>query len=189
MTETKGKKRGWVKGRPRKPKPEAAAEAPLPKTLSRGNAWAQKLKASAEGTTWRDTTEDNRLALSPEDQAWLKDHGLVAEWKTASVFGREETRHMSQLRKNGWAELPDDVLPSGRSVKEDGAVLMARSKHLSEKARAADAVKAREPIQARMAMAEGGIPVSGGDHVSARKTNFIRRSIERIDVPTDAAEG
>jgi len=177
-----------------KPKPEAAAEATRQtnKTMSRGSSWVQKLKASADADAWADHTEENVLGLSDAAKAWLKDAGLDAQWCTVSVFGQEQTRHYSGLMRNGWTPVNDEMardIPDLAATLIDGLQLCVRPIELTKKARAVDAAKAQAPINNRIAMIEGGIPVSGGDHIAARQSNFMRKTIERIEIPGDGGQG
>jgi hypothetical protein len=68
-------------------------------------------------------------------------------------------------------------------VRVDDAMLVARPMSIHLKAKARERQYAREPLRVKEAEVGQGLPVSGGDHPSARAQNSIKRTMERIDIP------
>ena len=194
---------GWQKGKPRgprKPKPEAETgteQKPEPKakkswTTRAGNDWDPTDfvgRIKGKKVEWSDTTLEDRFHIPREKLEALRDQGVVLQWVTKSVYGREETQHMSHFYRGGWEHVPPGTF--GIEVTEiEGMVLMARSAAVHARARKHERDLALAPIRAREEMLGGGGPgvplASGaGSHHRARETNFIRRSIEQIEVARD----
>ena len=126
------------------------------------------------------------LALPPEILRWLADMDFDANWKTQSVFGQEFPKLMNGYLANGWVKLDSDLFPNF-VAERDGLVLMVRPRFISDKARKADAARARGPIQAReMMLGSTGVPnVTGGNHPSALRHNRINKTIEQIEIARD----
>jgi hypothetical protein len=209
MGWTKGKKRG-----PRKPKPEAvqtiAAEPAKatsePKAAPKAEPKAAKKWAARAGSDWRldvgfvsrvrghkddpweDTSQEDRLRISPELIEGLRREGIVLQWVTHTCLGREERQNVSHYLRGGWTHVQPGDIEGINTVEIDGLKLMARPLEVHKKALKHQADLARAPILARERMLGAGgpglqLPSGAGAHSSARNFNHIRRSTETLEIP------
>jgi hypothetical protein len=186
------------RGRPRKnPLPETKApETKVPQEkqgFSAGSRWSDSSKQAtflakvrgADPDKWRDRSSDDLLGLPPEAHAWLADHKLSAQWCTKSVRGAEMERHFANFLKNGWTPVEDDTIPGVTKREIEGLVLCVRPIEITAKAKAAAMAAARQPILERQSLLTEGVPVPGGNHPSALRTNKINKTLERIEIPSE----
>jgi hypothetical protein len=180
---------------PAQPKPEKAA-APKDNKWSKAEtdpkrkSWLARAGNNWGSTDWTDRSEDNALAVPPEIMNWLREAGLDCNWKVESVYGQPQTKLQNQYRANGWVAFDQESASSlcpGFEVEQGGLILMVRPMAISNKARKAEYAKARSPLQEREKMLGSGgagvpLPSGAGQHHRARDTNFIRRSMEQIEV-------
>ncbi len=198
----------WPRGVPRGPRKEkieaakAASDAPpepqaKPKkakswTAKAGNNWeidagfVSRVRGQKD-VEWQDSSEKNRLAIDPKLLERLRHEGIVLQWVTHSVFGKEFPERVSDFRRNGWEYVHAGDIPGIHQVEIDGLKLMARPVEVHEKARRAELAKAREQVATKeQALLGDGIPgVSGGRHSSALGYNKINRSVEKVEIPRD----
>lgn len=128
----------------------------------------------------------------------LHPEGITLQWVTRSIYGQEQTQHRAGFERTGWLQVhPEDFdgvfdgmfAPRGSTdpINKDGLDLVAKPTEMVEKSRAAERRKAREQVLIKEQSLYGGTDMNamGADHVSARNFNHIRRTVERIQVPTD----
>jgi hypothetical protein len=165
------------RGRPRKmptwDSPQAATEKPH---------WAEKF-AQPDWSGEFASTQEDRLSLPKSVLSLLEDNGLVAEWKTQSVFGQQQDHRMGVYRRNGWQHIAPGDIPGIDVTEVEGLVLMIRPKVIHDKAKAMQRREAEARVQ-DMRRAHGeGVDVPGGSHPSATRSDFHRKSIEPIPIP------
>jgi len=196
MAWPKGVKRG-----PRKVKDPTMTTEPPPTVVqpaSKGFAKGQSRWGAAD-PNWEtpnvgaeDDVGMGKLHIPKE----LVPDGFDVQYITDSVYGKEVPQHRAGFERKGWTPVHagdlegsfDYLVPKGHKgeINVDGLVLMYRPKHLSDKAKARDQRLAREQVAIKeQALTGQGLDVLGGDHPSARKSNFINRSVERIEVVRD----
>lgn len=160
-----------------------------------GSRWVMKA-----GRWDEDAMEDgvmegvNALDIPKE----LHPEGITLQWVTRSIYGQEQTQHRAGFERTGWLQVhPEDFdgvfdgmfAPKGSTepINKDGLDLVAKPTEMVKKSRANDLRKAREQVSIKEQALYGGTDMNamGADHVSARNFNHIRRSVERIQVPTD----
>jgi hypothetical protein len=136
---------------------------------------------------WRDRSGDELLALPEEAHSWLRENHLVAQWIAISVLGQRQERHIAQMQMNGWTPVQEGEIPGVHEVEIDGTTrLHVRSKTIHDRAFKAQKEAALSPVQNRSQMLIEGVPgVTGGDHVTARNYNKIRKTMERLEIPQD----
>jgi len=194
----------WPKGKPRgKTAPSVADLAGAPATpVERAPLKARptgvnrfKLKAGANWESTDDSLPDgiDRYHIDKEEIP----EGFDLQWVTVSVLGQDMPRERAAFERKGWTPVHQEDFDgtfNGRwmprdadgEINEGGQVLMARPLEISLKARKRDQQMARDQIRVKeQALYSGDLPISGADHVSARKFNSINRSVERIAVPSD----
>lgn len=126
--------------------------------------------------------------------------GFDLQWVTESVFGQPQPAHRARFERSGWVSVMADEFdgrygkmfaPDGTTgeIKQDGLVLMARSKAWSDKARRLDQRRAGERVQIKVQQLRAGAldKVSlAPDHPEVVRRNVINTSIEpiSISVPT-----
>lgn len=194
------KRGGWPKGKARaaKPAPTTAPALVRPAAAAARPSMLAKMKARPN---WDDDTiagvgEEgaDRLKI-PDDivQALARD-GVALQWGTRSVRGQETPRELSKMTKGGWTQVHQsdfDGLLDGMFMSKgvddvigvDDCVLMARPIEINHKARRAMLADARAPLLIKEQEVGRGIPVSGGDHPTARAGNRIKTTMERVEIP------
>ena len=109
-------------------------------------------KASA---TWRDHSGDDKFALPDVAHAWLKDHGLIAQWVTETCIGAP-VDEINTMRKGHWTDVPPNEIPGVEYVEHGGLRLMVRPRQVHAKAVAYEQNQAREVIRDHEQMVLGG---------------------------------
>jgi hypothetical protein len=155
--------------------------------LPREGSLADRAKAAARDLEWRDRSGDDLLAPPEEAHQWLRENNLVAQWIAVKCLGQELTRHVAQLQANGWTPCQEGEVPGVPEVLIDGTTLLhVRSRSIHERALKAQKDAALGPVRNRQQMLIEGVPgVTGSDHVSAKNYNRIKRTMERLEIPTD----
>jgi hypothetical protein len=118
----------WPKGKSRKPKPEEARpdsdSEPACKKPQQSKAkddvrkpWTlkERLKAKAKDVEWEDRSEQVSTHIDPELVANLRREGIVLQWCTETVLGKEFPERMSQFERNGWERLSQRSWNRGRA--------------------------------------------------------------------------
>jgi hypothetical protein len=149
---------------------------------------------------WDDNDDDFEFATLNEDKFslpkdWLEKmerEGFVFSWKVQTVFGQPQPDHQAAAKKNGWLYVtPQDLAEmglEGRATEHGGLALMCRSAKLNEKAKAAERQAANKPLDTMVQRHRlGDLPNIPLDpkHPSATRSNFHRRTVERLNVPKD----
>jgi hypothetical protein len=119
------------------------------------------------------------------------------QWVTSEVFGQPTNRRM-RFEQRGWESVHGDdfdgrydgrFMPAGHNgeIKMEGMVLMARPKAWSNKARQEDQRAAQQAVRVKAdQLGAGQIPgVTGADHPSALRSNYLRKQVGRLEVPPD----
>jgi hypothetical protein len=199
------KRGGWPKGRPRT-KPTAASAAPQPAVAVAERAVKAPPRASMMDKmkarpNWDDDTAvmvgdegSDRLAIPREMIDALARDGIALQWITRAVRGQDAPQELAKFVKGGWTPvhqsdfdgLLDGIfLPKGTDdvIGVDDCMLVARPMAIQQRARERERANARAPLKIKEAEIGHGLPVSGGDHPSARSQNRINRTMERIEVP------
>lgn len=179
------------------PRPRLQQYAPRPERPS-GARW--QMKAGNERWTdgsdhWASGDMPNELQISPD----LIPEGISLQWVTDSVYGDSQTfsQRRAGFEKSGWVPVhPEDFdgvfegmfAPKGAKgeINKGGLVLMAKPTEMVKKSEIREKRKAREQIQIKEQAIYGGeINAMGADHPSAKQFNHVRKSVERITIPTD----
>lgn len=144
---------------------------------------------------WADmdyTPEDtnDRLWVPPE----IIPDGMSYQWCTAEVYGQPQPQRISWFQRQGWRPVPAERHP-GRwtplgatgSIIVDGLMLCERPQVFTDRARAHENAKARQQMEIKKAQLKGGdMPgVTGADHLSAIRSNYVKSEFERISIPSD----
>ena len=161
-----------------------AQEKPL-KMRAKPN-W-ESIDASAEDTP-------DRLRIDPS----LIPEGMSLQWVTTSVYGQDVPQHRSSFEKKGWTPVHQDDFDgqfdgmfmargADGEINNNGLVLMARPKEISDLAKRKDKARALEQVAIKEKALRGGeLPVTlDATHPSALRTNRVSKTMERIEVPKD----
>ena len=162
----------------RAPLREAPVEREQPKTDWKAKYGTTRVQDFAN-------VDEDRLTIAPDVLRNLASEGIAVQWIAEKVLGQEQQHAVSVARRNQWVPVEAGDLPGVSSVECEGLRLYARPSAIDKKAREAERAAAKAPIQNREQMLNSGIPVSGGDHPSAKRHNRIRVTRERLDVPGD----
>lgn len=179
-----GKKRGWPKGKPRKP--------PIPK---RADAVKEAIRPSpVADLDWMDDDDSDRLKIPKHKFP----DGMDLQWVTDSIYGAPTPQRRARFEKRLWEPVQtgdfdgrfDYFMPKGfkGQIEVDGLILCARPLELSIRSRQKERNKAVEQVLIKERQIMGGdIPQVGLDtrHESAIRTNRVNKSWERISVPSD----
>src|SRR5215471_17666248 len=188
------KKGGWPKGRPRMHKQTLSAEqvaaiADRAVATKRPGGLLTKMKATPN---WDDDTavavgEEglDRLNVPRDILQRLEAEGIVLQWITHSLRGMELPQAQAPFIKGGWTPVYQSdfdgmldglFMPKGMDevIKVDDCMLVARPLAIHKKAKQRERMLAREPLMIKEASLGQGLPVSGGDHPSARSQNRIK---------------
>ena len=157
--------------------------------------WAMKARAN-----WDDIFPED-LEENPDKQhipAHLIPEGMDFRWVTDSVLGQPFAAHRSAAEKGGWTPVhPEDFdgrfdgvfTPKGHQgeIRMEGQCLMARPLHLSLQAKKRDRRAALEQVAIKEQAVTGGDINTTLDsrHESALRSNRIKKSVERIQIPED----
>ena len=118
--------------------------------------------------------------------------GWTYEWKTKSVMGAINHAHLTELRRQGWEEVPTsrhpEEMPLGGHdpvIERKGMILMQRPTVIVEEARAIQIAKARNQVRFKeeqlSGTPEGGLGHRNHDQVKPR----ISKGYEPLAVPKD----
>jgi hypothetical protein len=118
--------------------------------------------------------------------------GWTYEWKTKSVMGAINHAHLTELRRQGWEEVPTqrhpEEMPVGGKdpiIERKGMILMQRPTVIVEEARRAQIIKARSQVKFKEEQLNG-TPEGGlghRDHAQVRPK--ISKGYEPMPVPKD----
>lgn len=190
---------GWPKGKPRRaapPSPELVKA--IADRAARPIKPIARMKAKPN---WDDETEfmvadegTDRLRIPKEIVEALAADGIALQWITHSLRGLEMPLELGKYVRGGWTPVHqsdfDGILdgmfmPKGMDevVRVDDAMLVARPMSINVKAKQRERQLAREPLRVKEAEVGQGLPLTGGDHPSARSQNRISRTSERIEIP------
>lgn len=124
--------------------------------------------------------------------------GFDLQWVTDGVFGQHQPQRRSLFQKRGWQSVHvgdfngrfDHLMPKGHvgEIIIDGLALVSRPDAISKQIRERERLKAYEQVRIKeRQMMDGDIPGVGLDtrHETARRSNRLSKSWERINVPKD----
>lgn len=122
--------------------------------------------------------------------------GMSLQWVTNSVLGQPVQQHRAEFERKGWTPVHQSdfdgqfdglFMPKGAEgeINQEGLVLMARPKELTNKALLADRKKAYDQVRIKEQALTGGDLGTTLDSrdPTALASNKIRRSMERIEIP------
>ena len=153
-----------------------------------------KMRAKSNWENFDASAEDtpDRLRIKPT----LIPEGMTAQWVTDSIYGQGVPQHRSEFEKKGWTPVHQEdfdgqfdgmFMPKGAAgeIAVEGLVLMMRPKEFTDSAKKRDLRKAREQVSVKEAAWRGGDIATSLDsqHPSALRTNRIRKSVEKLDIP------
>lgn len=133
---------------------------------------AQAIGRDGKVLTRKRTSEGDKFSIP---QGIVPD-GWSYEWKRKSMFGMEDTDHITGLMENGWTPVPASrhagefmVRGGTGEIVRDGLILMERPVELTKEARDEERHNARMLIHLQNAQYRGSMP-SGmdADHPDAR---------------------
>ena len=142
--------------------------------------WTEK-HGSTRWTTFP-TGEESPLHIPEVERAAAADgHELM--WAVDTVLGKPtEVGGVTLASKKGWERLQKGDYGAD-TVEHGGLILMGRPTALGDKERDIENRAATGQVTRLKQKAGEGIPVSGGDHPSARKYNKHVRSYEKLEIP------
>jgi len=131
-----------------------------------------------------DGVDEFKLTRAPD--------GWTYEWKTKSVMGAINHAHLTELRRQGWEEVPTarhpEEMPLGGHdpvIERKGMILMQRPTVIVDEARAIQIAKARNQVRFKeeqlSGTPEGGLGHRNHDQVKPR----ISKGYEPLAVPKD----
>jgi hypothetical protein len=198
----------WPKGKSRKPQAgqapqqQQAAPAAVRRVMKKPPDWDDHDPPTGKGRfgkyhrtdfDWRpDVANEIPTYIDPDKLRELeRSDRLRLQWVTTHVFGQEQTRNIKNHTDAGWTfvEAEDDLARwLGVAPVCEGLQLMARSVKTDDEAREHERRKAASVVATkREGLIDGNIPGVSLDsrHPSARRTNKINRTYERITIPGD----
>ena len=113
--------------------------------------------------------------------------GMSYEWKTVSVFGKEDPSYNVMLRDQGWEPVTSDRHPDMVAegykgpIIRDGLMLMERPIELTREAQAEDRAAAREVIQTKKQQM-GEAPAGTLPREAPNLQNYNRTSYEALPI-------
>lgn len=113
--------------------------------------------------------------------------GMSYEWKTHTVYGKEDPSYSVMLRDQGWepvtAERHPDLVSDGYNgpIIRDGLMLMERPMELTREAQAEDRAAAREVVSIKKQQM-GQAPAGTMTREAPNLQNKIRTSYEAIAI-------
>jgi len=138
-----------MRGRPSNASKLSNAEDPR----ARAAELAARIRGEREG---RDDDGVDEFKAPPAPDGW------AYQWKTKSVFGKEEVSHQNNLLRNGWQPVPasrhPDFMPAGMKsehIEHKGMVLMELPQELVDDARRMDKRRADMQVQHKAAQLQG----------------------------------
>jgi hypothetical protein len=174
---TEAKKRGRPKKESQQPQQE----------LKGYKKWKAKFKGAGFDGTFADGSE-NPLAIPTDVLQNYEREGLCFKWVRESCMGQPDNKNVALHKRNGWETVEAGDFDDITTVAEAGLILMARPKAIEDKARRNQEADAAAPITTMHRRAgEGDLDGISLDarHPSARKSNFHRKTIERLPVARD----
>lgn len=119
--------------------------------------------------------------------------GWTYEWKTKAVLGQVNHAHLTELKRQGWDEVPTErhpeEMPIGGAhpvIERKGMILMQRPTVIVEESRMAQDRKARSQVKFKEEQLNG-TPEGGLGHRNHPQAKAkISKGYEPIQVPKDA---
>jgi hypothetical protein len=114
--------------------------------------------------------------------------GMSYEWKTVSVYGKEDPSYNVMLRDQGWepvqAERHSDLVSEGVTgpIIRDGLMLMERPIELTREAQAEDRAAAREVIKVKKQQMTGETPAGTMTREAPNLRNKISTHYEALAI-------
>lgn len=118
--------------------------------------------------------------------------GWTYEWKTKAVLGQINHAHLTELKRQGWDEVPTErhpeEMPMGGAhpvIERKGMILMQRPTVIVEDARRAQLMKARSQVKFKEEQLSGTPEGGLGHRDHAQVKPKISKGYEPIQVPKD----
>lgn len=117
--------------------------------------------------------------------------GWDYEWKTFTVWGKENPSYQVALMSNAWESVPrtrhPEMMPQnypGNTIERDGQILMERPMKLTMMVRAQDNRRAREQVQQKEVQL-GNAPEGTFERSNKEKGSMVKvnRTYEHIPIP------
>jgi hypothetical protein len=122
----------------------AGGRLPKSESLARAEARLREIRDHSGNRTNRDV---DPFAAPEAPEGW------IYEWKTVTVYGKEDPTYQVRLIDDGWTPVPlsrhPEMMPpgwSGATIDEGGRRLMERPKVLSDECRKREARDARHAV-------------------------------------------
>ena len=117
--------------------------------------------------------------------------GWTYEWKTRTIYNKEDPAYQVNLARTGWTTVPrtrhPEMMPAGHlgdTIEVDGQVLMERPEMITAQVRGADARRARDQVRAKEEQL-GAAPPGHFERDTNRSTRpKVSRSYEPMPIPT-----
>jgi|SRR6516225_5417542 hypothetical protein len=168
---------------------ERLGNRPVPGNMKRGP------KPQRESLEYRPYEQKSPLEIDPQLILDLAHDGYVVEWKAVEVLGQPQKE--GSWLSNGWEpclrsdfggllkNIGDQGGPDDSHVQVGGLTLMIRPKQMHDVAKQHQKREAQDNVDQIQGLLNHGIPVRGGSHPTALRSNKINRSYERIEIPSD----
>lgn len=156
------------------------ARKAAPAKNPRESRWATGAEKPSRWNGTFNLGQENQYSLDPDVVA---DRDYDYEWMTETVLGRPHPEIIVRGEQNGWERVAPNDDPRIAATEIGGQILMKRPKWIGEKWKEHERRSAEGAVTRMRQKAGEGIPVSGGDHPSAKRYNKHKSSFERIEVP------
>lgn len=185
------KKKGWPKGKPRKPR-LAVDRQPVHEAVH-GKSNANQTLITRNGKTYEYVSDDDNDRLKV-DPALIPD-GMTYLWVTDSILGQPQPQWRARRARTGWTPVPasrhDGIwTPKGfeGEINVDGLVLCEKPLEFVNRDKKKDQRNAVEQVWVRERQMMGGDIGAqkiafDTQHPTAIRSNRVKKSYERIDVP------
>lgn len=187
------KKKGWPKGKPRKPKLAVDREPVHAPVHQKPKSNANATLITRNGKTYEYVADDDndRLRIDPS----LIPDGMTYLWVTDSILGQPQPQWRARRARTGWTPVPASrhdgmFMPKGfeGEINVDGLVLCEKPIEFVNRDRKRDQRNAVEQVWVRERQMMGGDIGAqkiafDTQHPTAIRSNRVKKSYERIDIP------
>jgi hypothetical protein len=116
--------------------------------------------------------------------------GWSYEWRTHTVFGKEDPSYAVNLARKYWEAVPrtrhPELMPAnyaGETILREGMMLMERPKEMTDEAKAKDYRNAREQVRAKETQLSGAPPGQFERDNKGAPMAIVKKSYETIKIP------
>jgi hypothetical protein len=129
---------------------------------------------------------ENPLDIPQDVLKAYEREGFSFAWVRESCMGQPDPKNVALHERNQWQAVQPGDFEDIPVTSEGGLILMVRPKAIDDKARRMEQAAASAPVTTmHMKMGEGDLPGVTMDARGARRSNFMRKSIEKIEIPKD----